>query len=35
MPTFRTSEEIPGLVEKLREGNYDIVSGWKKKRLIM
>jgi glycosyltransferase involved in cell wall biosynthesis len=25
-------EEIPGLVEKLREGNYDIVSGWKKKR---
>ncbi|MCT4118675.1 glycosyltransferase family 2 protein [Elizabethkingia anophelis] len=25
-------EEIPGLVSKLREGNYDIVSGWKKKR---
>ncbi|KAF5280750.1 hypothetical protein FQR65_LT14993 [Abscondita terminalis] len=25
-------EEIPGLVEKLKEGNYDIVSGWKKKR---
>ena len=25
-------EEIPGLVAKLREGNYDIVSGWKKKR---
>jgi len=25
-------EEIPHLVEKLKEGNYDIVSGWKKKR---
>jgi len=25
-------EEIPGLVQKLREGNYDIVSGWKRKR---
>ncbi|QCX52457.1 glycosyltransferase family 2 protein [Elizabethkingia sp. JS20170427COW] len=25
-------EEIPGLVSKLKEGNYDIVSGWKKKR---
>lgn len=25
-------EEIPGLVSKLKEGRYDIVSGWKKKR---
>ncbi|NAW50979.1 glycosyltransferase [Elizabethkingia argentiflava] len=25
-------EEIPGLVNKLIEGNYDIVSGWKRKR---
>jgi len=25
-------EEIPSLIDKLREGNYDIVSGWKRKR---
>jgi glycosyltransferase involved in cell wall biosynthesis len=25
-------EEIPGLMKMLREGNYDLVSGWKKKR---
>lgn len=25
-------EEIPSLYKKLKEGNYDIVSGWKKKR---
>lgn len=25
-------EEIPSLYQKLKEGNYDIVSGWKKKR---
>lgn len=25
-------EEIPGLVEQLKEGNFDIVSGWKRKR---
>ncbi|PSR10940.1 MAG: glycosyltransferase [Bacteroidetes bacterium] len=25
-------EEIPGLVKLIREGGYDLVSGWKKKR---
>jgi len=25
-------EEIPSLVQKLKEGGYDIVSGWKRKR---
>lgn len=26
-------EDIPALVEKLFEGNYDLVSGWRKKRV--
>ncbi len=25
-------EEIPALIKMIREGNYDLVSGWKKKR---
>ena len=25
-------DEIPGLVQMIREGKYDLVSGWKKKR---